>query len=325
MKYIIDLKTGIEKLIIENNAYFIGEDIQDPYGGAFKVTRGLSSRYPNNIIGTPMCEQGFTGLGLGMALYGYYVSVEIMFADFITLSADQMINHAAKFRELYNQEIHFVLRSSAGAYRGYGATHSQSLEKIYLGIPGINVVAASIAYSPGKLLEQAINSGVPTLFIENKLDYSRDLLEESSVVWKKEVISGMNGFPLVKLMPIEGDVDFIIITYGGLVEFAVKAMEQLLYEDEINVGIIIPSLLSDISTILDNTVSVPICIVEEGVEDFGWGAEIECGMLKKYKNAVYRLGAKNSFIPSAKEAELEVLPSLETLVHMIKEACADEL
>ena len=318
MKYIMDLRSSMEDLIKEKNCYFIGEDIQEPYGGAFKVTKGLSEKYPENIIAVPMCEQGFTGLGIGMAMYGCYVSVEIMFGDFITLSADQMINHAAKFKTLYNEDIHIVLRCPSGAYRGYGATHSQSIEKMYMGIPGLQLVSPSIAYSPGDLLKKALDSGIPTLFVENKLDYPRDLLGENGRFWVKDVQNLKNGFPMVRLRPIEGKPDVTIITYGGLVDTAISAAEDLLYEEEISTDIIIPSLLTDVESIIQSCLSPKVLVLEEGVKEFGWGAEI-CSKLYESKSVkCCRVGAKNSVIPAAKTAELAMLPSKQEIIRAVK-------
>ncbi len=313
----MDLRSGMNDLIREKNCYFIGEDIQEPYGGAFKVTKGLSEKYPENIVPVSMCEQGFVGLGIGMAMYGCYVSVEIMFGDFITLASDQMINHAAKFRSLYNEDIHFVLRCPSGAYRGYGATHSQSLEKMYLGIPGLQVVSPSIAHSPGALLKSALNSGIPTLFIENKLDYPRELLGDKGRFWIKEVDDSKSEFPIVRICPVDGKPDVTIVTYGGLVDMALSAAEELLYEEEINVEIIVPSLLTDLDSISTLRVSSNVLLLEEGVKDFGWGAEI-CSKLCEAQSVHFcRIGAENSVIPAAKTAELAMLPSKQEIVRAV--------
>ena len=206
MKYILSLRQAIDDLIKEKNAYVLGEDIQDPYGGAFKVTKGLSGRYPENIIATPMSEQGFTALGVGMALMGDYVIEEVMFGDFLTLAADQMINHAAKFYGLYGQKLHLILRVPSGAYRGYGATHSQSLEKLFLGIPGIRVVAANAYSNPGLLLKQAIGSGKPTVFVENKMDYPKELVLEGFDIFCREERNGIVVVRTDKILIVEEGV-----------------------------------------------------------------------------------------------------------------------
>src|SRR5512135_1344603 len=89
----------------DNRVYLLGEDVLDPYGGGFRVSRGLSSAYPDRVLTTPISEAGFTGLAAGMALRGLRPVVEIMFRDFVTLAADQIINHAAKFRWMYNDQV----------------------------------------------------------------------------------------------------------------------------------------------------------------------------------------------------------------------------
>ena len=81
----------------------LGEDVLDPYGGAFKVTRGLSTRFPDRVLTTPVSEAGIVGVGAGMALRGLRPVVEIMFGDFVALAADQLVNHIAKFRWMYNR------------------------------------------------------------------------------------------------------------------------------------------------------------------------------------------------------------------------------
>ena len=90
----------------DERVFILGEDILDPYGGAFKVTSGLSSTFPKRVITTPISEAGIVGLAAGMALREYRPVVEIMFGDFFTLIADQLINHIAKFRWMYNDQVH---------------------------------------------------------------------------------------------------------------------------------------------------------------------------------------------------------------------------
>ncbi len=316
MKYLLNLRAGLDRLIRKENTFLIGEDIQEPYGGAFKVSKGLSEKYPENIIAMPMSEQGFTGIGVGMAVQGKKVIVEIMFGDFITLTADQMINHAAKFKGLYGNNLCFVLRCPSGGYRGYGATHSQSLESMYLGIPGMQVVAPSIAHDPALLLESSLNSGIPTLFVENKLDYPRELLGDYGKFWKKT--STDSEFPIVTLEPQNEKAEISIVTYGGMVEMAMKVAEMFLYEEEISVEVIVPSNLTDISDLIKYVNSNKVVVVEEGVSDFGWASEV-CYKLDLFGKKCVKVGAKKSFIPSAKIAEEYVLPMQEDIEEKIWE------
>ncbi len=100
------LGAALRSLLQENNdVILMGEDIVDPYGGAFKVTRGLSTDFPGRVLSTPISESAITGIAAGLALSGMRPIVEIMFGDFITLSFDQLVNHAAKYEQMYNGAV----------------------------------------------------------------------------------------------------------------------------------------------------------------------------------------------------------------------------
>ena len=103
---------------------------------------------------TPISEAGIVGVATGLALRGLRPVVEIMFGDFMTLAADQVINHLAKFRYMYNDQVRVpvVIRTPMGGRRGYGPTHSQTLEKLFLGVPGLSVLAPCALGDPGSLL-----------------------------------------------------------------------------------------------------------------------------------------------------------------------------
>ena len=103
------------------------------------VPRAFRSR----LLTTPISEGGLAGVAAGLALRGYRPVLEIMFGDFMTLLADQLVNHISKFRWMYNDsvEVPLLIRTPMGGRRGYGPTHSQTLEKLYLGVPGLTVVA----------------------------------------------------------------------------------------------------------------------------------------------------------------------------------------
>ncbi len=158
-----------------DDVVLFGEDVLDPYGGAFKVTAGLSDAYPDRVLTTPISEASLFGVAAGMALRGQRPILEIMFGDFIALGLDQIVNGISKFREMYDDQVTvpLVVRAPMGARRGYGPTHSQSLEKLLLGIPNIVVVAASECHDIGALLTAAVEDERPVFFIENKLLYGR--------------------------------------------------------------------------------------------------------------------------------------------------------
>lgn len=311
MKYIYSLRQAIDDLIEGKNAYILGEDIAEPYGGAFKVTKGLSEKYPDNVVATPMSEQGITAFCVGMAVAGDYVIEEIMFGDFITLTADQLINHAAKFYDLYGDKLHLVVRTPSGGYRGYGATHSQSLEKMFLGIPGLDVVAANIYSDPGVLLKAAMEKGKPTLFIENKLDYPKELVLEDFDIFNRVSLDD------VVRLEVRGEKpEWTIVTYGGISAFAVDAAKKLMFDEEIAVDVLVVSALNEWEKISAVIRSEKILVLEEGVADFGWGSQVVSTFVNEEKR-VYQLGARNSSIPSAKQAEASVLVQVEDIIDFI--------
>jgi len=319
--YIDDLRDGLDDLLSSDTSiYVIGEDVVEPYGGAFKVTKGLSTKYPGRLISMPMSEQGYTGLGIGMSLNNLKPIVEIMFGDFITLTADQMINHIAKFHEMYGICTNFVLRTPSGGYRGYGATHSQSLEKIFLGIPGIKVVSPSIINHPGKLLGTAIKLGMPVLFVENKLDYSRELINEGTYNDIIEITTSISEFPVKKAKVINEKPEITIISYGGLVKIILEIMEQVFMEEEIAIELI---SLSDISHVnfeklTDLISSKNILIIEEAHVDFGWGDHIVSNLVNRIKyTSLENIGSKLSYIPAAKGLEDDVLIQKSDIIKKI--------
>jgi pyruvate/2-oxoglutarate/acetoin dehydrogenase E1 component len=319
-KYYIEcLNKCLSKILKDKSVYIIGEDIQEPYGGAFKVTKGLSALYPDQIIYTPMSEQGFTGMAVGMALAGLKPIVEIMFGDFITLTVDQLINHASKFKGLYNQNMHLVVRTPMGGYRGYGATHSQSLEKLFFGIPEIFVIAPSVADDPGILLEKSINYGYPIVFVENKLDYTQALLEE----WDKYYLIKKTDdyFPIYSVFYEEEISDLTVICYGGLVKNAATLQKDIYMEEEISIKIIVPSQISPAPTNqLYNLIKedARVLIIEEGHTPFGWGDTILSQLYQLGVKAEMRtIGSKNKVICAAKNLEEEILPNFQLIKKMI--------
>ena len=144
MLYLESLNESFHNILRKNDdVIFIGEDILDPYGGAFKVSKGLSTNFPKQVISTPISEAGIVGVATGMAMRSLKPIVELMFGDFIALAADQIINHASKYTGIYNGQVTvpLVIRTPVGGRRGYGPTHSQSLESLFMSVPGLEIIA----------------------------------------------------------------------------------------------------------------------------------------------------------------------------------------
>ena len=155
-----------------DDVHLLGEDILDPYGGAFKVTQGLSDAYPDRVLTTPISEASLFGVAAGMALRGQRPILEIMFGDFVTLGFDQVVNGISKFPEMYDDQVTvpLVVRTPMGGRRGYGPTHSQTLEKHFLGIPNLNVVSPSHVHDVRSILRHLVLAERrPSLLIEHKI------------------------------------------------------------------------------------------------------------------------------------------------------------
>ncbi len=162
-----------EELARDADVILMGEDI-GVYGGAFGVTKGLWEKYgPERIHETPISENSFVGVAVGAAMMGLKPVVEIMFMDFIALALDQILNSAGKLHYMYNGQVRvpLVVRTPGGAKGGYGPSHSQMLSNLFIGVPGIKVVAPSTPYQVKGLLKAAIRDPNPVVFIENKRLY----------------------------------------------------------------------------------------------------------------------------------------------------------
>jgi pyruvate/2-oxoglutarate/acetoin dehydrogenase E1 component len=310
----------------DERVFVLGEDVLDPYGGAFKVTKGLSSTYPDRVLTTPISEASFTGFAAGMAMRGLRPVVEIMFGDFITLCADQIVNGIGKFMWMYNEqvEVPLVVRTPMGGRRGYGPTHSQTLEGLYLGVPGLTMIAPSHFHDPGDLLRKAVlNGNSPVLFIENKLLYPRQLSQPGSTGrvgdFFAEVIGGHSGdYPSISLTLARGEKpDVTLIVYGGMAPLAAEAAFNALMQQEILVEMIVPSLIKPfpVQDVLPSVRrSGRMVIAEEGARTSGWGAELASQVYEAGFDAlvkpIERVGARDLPIPSSGPLEEQVLPQV---------------
>ena len=305
---------------MDERVYVLGEDILDPYGGAFKVTRGLSTKFPERVLTTPISEAAIVGVANGMALRGLRPVAEIMFGDFVTLSADQLVNHAAKFRWMYNNQVTLplVIRTPMGGRRGYGPTHSQSLEKMFLGVPGLKVVAPNSLGDPGLLLSTAIAHDDPVLFVEHKLLYTRPLLETGRGDLADMVCEpGSGSFPSFSLHTQSGVPQLTIATYGYNFELVRAAVLDLLMEQEIFIEIILFSQLSpfEMEPLLESLKRTrKLITVEEGTLALGWGAEVTARVVETMAGVkIRRVAALDLPIANARTLEDAILPSQESI------------
>ena len=333
MLYVESLNLSLHEMMADSqNVVLIGEDLMDPYGGAFKVSKGLSTNFPLQVLSTPISEHAIVGAAIGMSLRGLTPIVEIMFGDFITLCVDQIVNHAAKYHWMYNElvSVPIVIRIPMGGGRGYGPTHSQSLESLFMSVSGLKICAPSIFHDPGYFLKQSVlHEKLPILFIEDKISYSKNLQIDQDTMAanlqrKTLSLDGINETVLISPY-MDENADVLIITYGGMTEMAANSALKLFIEYEILVHVISFSMIRPIpidDALFFASQTGRIIVLEEGNTIGGWGSEVASQLQEKaffsLLKPIQRLGALDTPIPSASLLERETLPSEEKLIKLVR-------
>lgn len=322
MRYIESINSSLHSLFEEDDkVVLLGEDILDPYGGAFKASKGLSEKFPDRVISTPISEAAFTGMGVGMALQGMKPIVEIMFGDFITLCTDQIVNGAVKFPLMYGKHVplHLTIRTPMGARRGYGPTHSQTLESIFLSIPNIRIVAPSHFHIPGLLLIDSVYRDGVDLFIENKALYAEKLWELSNGLSSQINVLKDKDHTIATQLKGTQKAELAIIGYGGMSPLMLEAMKRLFVEQEIVCKLILPAQIKplNLDTMIGHLTDVSsVLIIEEACSNFNWSAEVAFQIYSNCPNVkkVERLGAKDYPIPNALPLENSALVQVSDII-----------
>jgi 2-oxoisovalerate dehydrogenase E1 component len=302
-------------------AVFLGEDIADPYGGAFKVSKGFTTRFPERVLTTPISEAAITGVGIGLALAGRRAFVEIMFGDFITLAFDQIINNASKFFHMYHGKLScpVVVRAPMGGRRGYGPTHSQSLERFLLGIDNCCLISPNSLIPLGLQLRGLKSLNCPAIVAENKIDYTlRDFVPDPAYVI--DVDDAL--FPTVRITPANAQANVTILSYGAMARFIADLLPRLFDEGDAICELIVPTALNpfDPRPVLESVAPTGrLVVVEEGSSSAGFGAEAIATIEELAGDRVVsaRLGSYPAPPPSVPALEAEVLPTLARLIEVI--------
>ncbi|MGY1495193.1 alpha-ketoacid dehydrogenase subunit beta [Streptomyces sp. QTS52] len=313
----------------DEDVYLLGEDIVDPYGGAFKVTRGLSERYGDRVLATPLSEGGIVGVAAGLSLAGDKTIVEIMFGDFIALAFDQILNFASKSVSMYGRRLplKLVVRCPTGGNRGYGPTHSQSPQKHFVGIPGLNLYELSPFHENEVVLERMFRDAEPCVLFEDKVLYTRRMRRGGVVddVFSFDFADPAREFARVYAGHPD-DADVVLIAPGGLVDRALTAMRGLLLDHEITCQLVVPSRLYpfDLDPLLPMLAGAGrVCVVEESTAGGTWGAEIaqavHSRLWGKLAAPVRLVHSAASVIPTATHLERDVLVQSETIHHAVRE------
>lgn len=209
-----------EEMERDEKVFVLGEDV-GARGGVFRATNGLYEQFgEDRVIDAPLAESAIVGVGVGAAMYGMRPIAEIQFADFIMPAVNQIVSEAARIRYRSNNDWNcpMVIRAPYGGGVHGALYHSQSVEAMFAGIPGLKIVMPSTPYDVKGLLKAAIRDNDPVLFFEHKRAYR---------LIKGEVPTEDYTLPIGKADVKRDGEDVTVITYGLAVHFALQAAERL--------------------------------------------------------------------------------------------------
>jgi len=208
-----------EEMRKDESIYLMGEEVAE-YNGAYKASKGMLDEFgPERVVDTPISELGFAGIGVGSAMIGNRPIIEFMTFNFALVGIDQIINNAAKMRQMSGGQfnIPIVFRGPTGSAGQLAATHSQAFESWFANCPGLKVVVPSNPYDAKGLLKSAIRDDDPVIFMESEQMYGD----------KWEVPEEEYTLPLgVADVKREGK-DVTIVSFGKILKEAFKAADKL--------------------------------------------------------------------------------------------------
>lgn len=212
-----------EEMRRDENVYLMGEEVAE-YNGAYKASKGMLDEFgPKRVIDTPIAELGFAGIAVGSAMNDLRPIVEFMTFNFSLVGIDQIINNAAKMRQMSGGQfnIPIVFRGPTASAGQLAATHSQAFENWYANTPGLKVVVPSNPYDAKGLLKSAIRDNDPVIFMESEQMYGD----------KGEVPEEEYTIPLgVADVKREGN-DVTIVSFGKIIKEAYAAADELSKEN----------------------------------------------------------------------------------------------
>ncbi len=302
-----------EELERDSNVFLIGEDLRDPWGGAYKATQNISNVIGNDrVINTPIAEESIISTALGAALTGMRPVAELQYLDFVMRAMDSVVNQVAKVRYMSGGQakVPLVIRAQGGGGKSSAAQHGNSLEAWLCHVPGLFVAMPATPYDAKGLLKTAIRMDDPVFFIEHKMLY----------MTKGEVPDGEYTIPFgVADLKRKGE-DVTIVATSRMVLFALEAAAEL-EKQGISAEVIDPRTLVplDEAAILESVHKTNrLVVVNEGVERCGWAAEIAAMVQKRAFSdldaPIERVCSLNVPLPFQPDLERYVLPSVADIV-----------
>ncbi len=314
----IDFRTAIcqaldEELAHDESVVFFGEDVAAA-GGVFATTGGLVEKHgTDRVFDTPISELALAGAAYGSAIGGLRPVIEIMFGDFLPLTMDSLVNQAAKYWYLSNEQasVPLVVRSAIGGGGRFGAIHSQVPISWFQGVPGLKIVCPSTPADAKGLLKAAIRDDNPVLFLEHKRLYTLE----------GEV--GSEAGKLGEAAVVREGTDITLVTAMKSVHDALEAAERLEH-DGVSVEVIDLRTLRpiDVDTILASVRKTNrLVVVEEGPLTGGWAGEVLACVTEQalgHLDDAWRMATPNTPIPYSPPLEDAFLPGADRIVGEIK-------
>src|SRR3990167_4856049 len=309
-----------EEMRRDPRVFVMGEEV-GLYEGAYKVTQGLLKEFGDTrIIDTPICESGFTGVGVGAAMLGLRPVVEMMTFNFSILALDQIVNTAAKMLYMsggqYN--IPIVIRGPGGGAGQLAAQHSQSMETYFYHVPGLKVVRPSTPADAKGLLKSAIRDDNPVIFIEAETLYA----VKGEVPEDPEFT-----VPLGQAVVRREGTDVTVVAYMGMMYRALEVAGELAGEG-ISVEVVDPRTLRPMDT---RTIVASVrrthraVVIEAGAGFAGMGSEIASFITEQAFDdldaPVERVTGENAPMPYARNLELLKTPSKAKIAAAIRKVC----
>ena len=300
-----------------------GEDIADPKGGVFGVTRGLSTDFPGRVFNSPLAEASIAGVAAGMAIGGYKPIVEMQFGDYLWPAALQLRDEipTVRWRSQGEWECPVVLRVAVGGYIKGGPWHSANVESFFAHIPGWYVLYPSCAEDAKGLIKAAARSKDPVVFLEHKGLYRR-------VQAKTPEPDADYIVPFGRAAIRREGSDLTVVTWGSTVYMALE-LARLMAKEGVSLEVIdLRSIVPLDEELVYRSVRKTnhVMIAQEDTLTAGFGAEVAARIAENCIGAldgpVVRVAAKDSFVPSAPNLELAVLPSIADLQRGVRKALA---
>jgi len=321
--YLQAINNGLREALQEDESvYLIGEDI-GKYGGCYGVTQGLSDEFgEERVMDTPISEIAILGSSIGAALMGMRPVAEIMYADFLGVAADQIINQAPKMRYILGKSarVPIVIRAAYGGGGRYSFNHAQSPEAWFLNAPGLTILMPSTPYDAKGLMKAAVKANNPVLFLEQKYLYK---------TLKGEVPDTDYTVPIGKGEIKREGRDVTIVATGWMVHKALEASE-ILASEGIEAEVVDPRTLKplDEQIILSSVRKTGrLVIVHEAPLTGGFGAEVAAIVsekaFKSLKQSIRRITAPDHIIPFAPNMEDAFYPDAGKIVSTVKEMLSD--